>query len=162
MCLQCTVEAENLGLVLPDWHLMRSTKDHPRWPIGHWGLVRSNDPDFVWSSEPTPDPLHGVPDDQWEEWFAANAGTAAYERTMSREPADFSAAFVCEPSVGWDLVRACITLGYDPEESGDFRQWLFSWIGIRIRDGFLEEPQPGTAGEDGTPATEAATTTRTH
>jgi len=141
MCLQCIVEAENLGLVLPGWYLMRSRKDDPRWPVGHWGLVQSNDPTFVWETTPTPDPLHFVPDDQWEAWLEQNPkGTPAYERTMGEHPDDFDKALVCDPALGWELVNASIPFGYDPETSGYFGQWLFSWIGIRMRDGFLEEP----------------------
>lgn len=143
MCLQCTVNAERLGTVLPGWALYRSHGDDPRWPRGHWGLVRSNDPDFVWETTPTPDPLHDVPDDQWEAFFDANPkGSAAYERTMNFEHPDFDAAIVCEPALGWELVQAAIPHGYDPETTGDFSQWFFSLLGIRLRDGFLPDPEP--------------------
>lgn len=157
MCMQCDVEAENLGLVLPGWYLMRSRLGVEKWPQGHWALVRSNDPDFVWATTPTPDPLHGVHEDLWEAWLEANRGTPAYERTMSTAPDDFVAALVCEPATGWELVRVAIPFGYDPEESGDFGQWLFSLMGIRLRDGFLPEPEipEETSEPDPVPASEA-------
>lgn len=140
MCLQCTVNAERIGLVLPSWWLMRSRGDDPRWPRGSWGLVRSNDPDFVWSTTPTPDPLHGIPDDRWEAWFEENpTGSSAYERTMAPVPDDFRNGLICEPELGWQIVRDSIPFGYDPEEGGDFASWLFSLIGMRLRDGFLDE-----------------------
>lgn len=141
MCMLCDVEAENLGLVLPGWYLVRSRIGKDEWPQGHWGLVRSNEPDFVWASTPTPDPLHGVPDDQWEAWIDANRGTPAYDRAMDTAPDDFVAALICGPGIGWELVNASIPFGYDPEESGDFGQWLFSLMGMRLRDGFLPEPE---------------------
>lgn len=143
MCLQCDASAENLGLVLPGWFLMRSTKPHEDWPEGHWGLVRKNDPDFVWETRPTPDPLHGVPESEWEVWLKANpAGTPDYVRTMEEVPEDFRKALECPPDLGWEIVQTAIPFGYDPMTSGWFSDWLFSWIGIRMRDGFLPAPAP--------------------
>lgn len=58
MCMQCCTKSELYGTggdceVLPGWYLVRATVTAYGWNAGEWGLVRSNDPDFIWSGKLT-------------------------------------------------------------------------------------------------------------
>lgn len=135
MCDQCNAKVTFFGEPMPGWYLMRATRDGIVWKAGEWGLVSGDDPDFRWSSTPTPSVLFGVHDDsEQERWLQANEGTPQYERELSGPPADFSAALLTEPGRGYRLVVAAMQRGYDPEESGDFASWLFDLLGEHLKD----------------------------
>jgi hypothetical protein len=74
MCLQCNSLPVHIGEPFPEWALARARAHDEDCPIGWWGLLRINDPDFVWELTPTPSPTWGLSEDQtdlfWErtEW----------------------------------------------------------------------------------------------
>lgn len=50
MCLQCQAETKYYVEFAPGWHLVRATKTvDGEMNAGDWGLVRTNDPDFILS-----------------------------------------------------------------------------------------------------------------
>ena len=129
MCLQCMTEAETvLEFPILGYWLMRATVDHPEWPEGHFGLVKCNDPDFVWEGEIHYDPLDEMTDDEIEalpkdgpEWEKYWAFAKHIERI---EP-----AFNCRPELGYQFVGACVASGYNIDEDGYVIDWFISRIG---------------------------------
>lgn len=55
MCEQCCVAALQFGKVLPGWYLIRARRKGNHMQEGDWGLVRQNDPDFIWTTKPVKD-----------------------------------------------------------------------------------------------------------
>ena len=56
--MQCCTKSALYGTeddceVLPGWYLVRATVSNDGWNAGEWGLVRSNDPDFIWDGKLT-------------------------------------------------------------------------------------------------------------
>lgn len=130
MCLQCIVESEFLFEPLPGWYLHVARKENDIWPKGEYGLIRSNDPDFIFKTTPFMDPMSGFTDDemnnasqelkdQQDEWF--------------KKVGEFAEELVTDPRTGYDLVAAAMVAGYNPDEDGDFSGWLFNRMGRLMR-----------------------------
>lgn len=50
MCMQCSTNAVEVARdVIPGYTLYQATKGHRNWPVGWYGLVLCNDPEFVFS-----------------------------------------------------------------------------------------------------------------
>lgn len=129
MCLQCVTEAETIiEFPIIGYWLMQSKKGHPDWPEGYFGLVKCNDPDFVWEGEVYYDPLDEMTDDEidaipkgdplWEKYWAFS------EHVDRVEP-----AFSCRPELGYQFVNACIASGYNRHKDGYVLYWFISRIG---------------------------------
>lgn len=135
MCDQCNANPLSYGEPIPGWTLMRAQQDGIEWRKDEWGLVWSNDPTFTWTSTPTPCPLFNMPDEaEQEAWFSIHpSGTPEYERAMAYTPDDFAQAMKVDPALGYDLVVAAMTKGYDPREGGDFHAWFFDYLGEYLK-----------------------------
>lgn len=135
MCDQCNADPLSYGEVIPGWILMRARRDGIRWRKDDWGLVCSNDPTFTWTSTPTPCPLFCMPDEEDQmAWFDAQPeGSPDVERALAYTPDDFKKAFMMDPGLGYDLVVAAMTCGYDPNDGGDFHAWFFDHIGEHLK-----------------------------
>lgn len=132
--MQCLTEAKMYGEVIPGWYLVKATKTSPwgHWPAGYWGLVRMNDPDFVWE----PDPLEEDPEAPVDE----NGLSEFYRRHN-----DFEEALHSHPNVGYTLIKDAMKVGYNPEEEGYVTFWLFERMARMLSDGSLKEgaePKP--------------------
>ena len=135
MCEQCSAKTYSFGEVLPGWSLVRATRDGLWMKADDWGLVRMNDPDFVWSTVLVPAP-HEAND--------AHLDVLMKDPTVKAQDDDFMAAYLnfdeamrkgCYPTTGWELVHACRESGYDKERSGaNVLMWLADHIG-RFLDG---------------------------
>ena len=73
MCEQCEAACRryvgpNGERVLPDYSLVRANRNGNLMRRGDWGLVRCNDPDYVWSVIPVRDPEDGMSDKEIEEF----------------------------------------------------------------------------------------------
>lgn len=127
MCLQCMTEAVNvLGKnkeLLPandfdgPWFLMKAVKDHKDWPAGWYGLVRYNDPDFVFKSLPE----KGLEEKDVSKWCHL---IHDMEEEM-RKDVDIMSCYM--------LVASCIMAGFKPgfnEEDDGFNvvAWLADYI----------------------------------
>lgn len=128
MCLQCTTDAIFYGDVVPGFGLYKAVKPHPDFP--NWGLIEGNDPTFVWDVTPEVDPEYGWTDEQvnartddaWDVWFDK---ATEFEKSIMN----------CGPRSGYDLWKAALEEGYDPEKDGyRISLWLFHKMGEMIRD----------------------------
>lgn len=128
MCEQCLTNAEVvLKDPLPGYTLMRARKGSESWPEGWYGLVQSNDPDFVFPGELLLDPLADVPDEDFEMMLAAvepqyDAYLAAVEGL--KKPLQSLPAIL-----GYELVVACQRKGYSIEAHGtELAFWLMNHL----------------------------------
>ena len=69
MCEQCVAKTvmyvgHNSQEVLPGYFLVKATENGNYMNRGDWGLVRCNDPDYIWSINPVRDPADGLTDEQ--------------------------------------------------------------------------------------------------
>lgn len=146
MCLQCVTEAKFHGDPLPGWALYRATKDSPTWHIGDWGLLRCNDPDFVWAGEFVADPYAGMSDDEIE---AASEDVAKeFERHIDAAVAfENATTYGNHPYVSYLLVDAAMKAGYAPATHGTrFAAWLVDHVARHLAtfDGSDETPSRST------------------
>jgi len=141
MCLQCATNAITLiEDVLPGYALMQATKSAPEWGAGEYGLVRCNDPDFVWKSKPICDPTASMADEEIGEltnndprWVA---GCQHFEMVTNVEP-----RFNTSPYEGYLLVKACMEAGYDPEKDGTrVISWLMDYLARKLDQSPLPSP----------------------
>jgi len=102
MCEQCLVNPLYYGEVFKDWHLIRARRKGSYMEVGEWGLVKINDPSWVWKSDPR-DQSDGPPDDFWE-------------------------AFLCTPFSGKEFIEDCVDSGFDGENDYDLSEWLWEKI----------------------------------
>jgi hypothetical protein len=116
---------------LPGWHLMRARKSGSGILAGQWGLVRVNDPDFVWHDTPTPDPFDGLTDEQIND---ASEELKEADRDFGNGAVAFGSTLKVDPEVGYDLVVAAEAVGFDREEDGSISFWLFDYLGRWIRE----------------------------
>jgi len=117
MCLQCTTNAilvkEN---IIPGYNLMESQVGHIDWPGGLYGLVRSNDPDFV-LYDLLSDPTNDMSDNEIAALADDDPRWIQHEE-HTRLCFDEAKRFVCDPMKGYSFVNACIQAGYKPQEHG--------------------------------------------
>jgi hypothetical protein len=82
-------------------------------------------------------------DEEEEAWFdAAEDNSPEVKRAtyMGLREHDFFDTFgSCSPGTGYDLVKAAMERGYDPETSGHFEMWFFSYLGEWLK---TAEPIP--------------------
>jgi hypothetical protein len=144
MCEQCLTNPISFGEPMPGFFLKRARRDGNDWKQGEWGLIECNDPSYRWCTTPTPDSTWGMTDDEEEAWFEnADKSSPEYRRAievLSDSENDFYAAFkVCSPLSGYDLVKAAIEVGYDPERSGSFQYWFFDYLGEWLKTAEITE-----------------------
>lgn len=141
MCLECVTEAETLiEDIIPGYRLTVAMKDAEDWPKGYYGLVRGNDPDFVWPPDDYIDPFSGMtdeeieaadekaPDPRWQEWYDFASFIA---RIRDR--------FNTHPIIGWHFINACQECGYDHYYDGDVIYWFIDRVNRRLRAGWNKE-----------------------
>lgn len=138
MCEQCLVNPLMFGEVLPGWYLMRARRKSSMMEVGDWGLVRCNDPDFVWSTSPIPDPTFGLTDDQ------INSLPDGITKEFNLRCDKFEEELYVPAYIGYLLVEAGRKVGYNQEEHGAFAYWLFHYLGhhIMITEPDLSEQDP--------------------
>jgi hypothetical protein len=100
---------------------MRAHQDGNMMSAGQYGLLRSNDPDVVWSGSPEIEP----PEDEHDQWLKWAVGPRAFESTL-----------ILRPEVGWDLVEAATRCGYDRGEHGSLAYWLWDHMAKRMKQGW--------------------------
>jgi len=96
--MQCVVDAQPvIRNIVPGYHLYVSTKtvsEAPEWPKGWYGLLRQNDPEFIFCVDVKDFKLPGTNLD------------------------DVYDSFYTTPMRGYDFVRACKKAGYNPKKHG--------------------------------------------
>jgi hypothetical protein len=118
--------------VLPGYYLMRAVKGCEEWPKGYYGLVRCNDPDFVWKEKPITDPTFHIPDKKLEKFLKNDVvwkKSNKFHDVISKIRDDF----VSEPRIGHELILACMKNGYRKKEHGDVLCWLFNHMAEKMK-----------------------------
>lgn len=115
MCECCSAEAIDIGEVVPGWLLVRATRRGLRMHPGDYGLVRSNDPDFIFRMPPEPDPARGLSDEEYDRNPQIHKDWMAWH---SRFALEYEPELITDPMTGYALVKACLEAGYDPDEHG--------------------------------------------
>jgi len=110
--MQCTVDAQPvLWDIVPGYHLFVSTQtvpEEPDWPKGWYGLLRQNDPEFI---------------------FYVDVKDFKFPGTDLTEVCD---SFDTTPMRGYDFVRACRKAGYNPKRHG---YHIYVWfIGHMVKE----------------------------
>ncbi len=151
MCLQCSTDAVSYDKqVIPGWYLMRATKDawdkEPKeWRKDEWGLIKMNDPAFVWTKTPAVDPLFDVPDDKLDNHSFDTPEYKAFNDAVC----DLEDAMQVDPMTGYNLITAAKTDGYDPDVHGyRFSSWLVHRMGLIVRDGTLKPHDAESVNDD--------------
>jgi len=133
MCDQCVAATVGWDL-FPGWILVRARLDCDSMKAGDWGLLRCNDPDFVWRT-PVPgptDPLFGISE---EEERAIPGKDPRLKESLKW--CHLARKFEIKPPKGhgvyvnayYELVQGGIQVGYDQNKHGDFSMWLFHQLG---------------------------------
>lgn len=119
MCMQCLTKSKMIvEQPIPGYFLVQATVGIEEWPEGYYGLVRCNDPDFIWKTRPRPEPPESD-QDAWAKW--------------AKEAEEFEECLNGDAMTGWFLVDACKRAGYDPDEYGyRIAYWLFGKLGEKI------------------------------
>lgn len=109
---------------------------------GEWGMGIQNSPEFWWAATPMRDPLEGFSDEQLDGYLPPELLEASNE--FERRAAEFRQDLCVAPSVGWKLIEAAKTVGYDPEKDGWFERWLFQYLAVWLETHTEMVPSPET------------------
>lgn len=90
-----------------------------------WCLIESDDPTYVWTIMPTPDPTSGFTDAELDK---KDAAFWAESNDWMNKATIFSAAMRGRPEDGWAIYDAGVKAGYTPDD-GCFSYWLFDHLG---------------------------------
>lgn len=126
MCEMCQAKTESYLSPIPGWTLVRATVDGDMMKAGEWGLVRSNDPEFIWSTSPWSEPPENSNKDREDAWFD--------------DAIKFNDELVSNPEVGYNIVSASLKVGFNPVEQR-FGFWLFGFLGQWVEN---HKPIPNT------------------
>lgn len=110
------------------WALVRATQDGSYMMKGDWGLVRVNDPDVIFTTDPMVDPSQNMSDEE------VNAlSNEEYHKVDSFyvKLSEFREELEMSPGVGHHLVEKAKQNGYDG--STNFEYWLFTKLGELIQ-----------------------------
>jgi len=146
MCTQCVVDAQFYLIkpdgslaehdeLLPGWALFQAKKPGGEMNAGDWGLVRVNDPEFVWRVDPVVDPLEGFSEDEQESMFEDPEIAASIDTFVNTQDA-FAAELMESVELitsAHALIESANKVGYTTE-SGSFEWWLCHRLGVWIRD----------------------------
>lgn len=124
MCQQCSAATVTYGEFLPDWRLVRATKDYlDKIKSGDWGLVVSDDPDFWFPSElvPKKDPSFGMTEDQFDN-MTDQQGKAWDE--FCDVAHSIEKHLTGSVHSGYYLMKMAYKIGYDRKKDGLFHLWL--------------------------------------
>ena len=129
MCLQCVTTAKKLvDNVLPGYSLYQAVDGCQEWPKNWYGLVQRDDPDFIWEDKPIPDPTKGLSDVEINNMD--DHAFSLYHRTSEK----IEKSFKTDPMTGYNLVKACMSAGYDPDKDGlNVVMWLVGVAGEKLQ-----------------------------
>ncbi|HEX2697081.1 MAG TPA: hypothetical protein VHM28_05185 [Anaerolineales bacterium] len=96
---------------------MVATKDADGWLKGQYGLVRINDPDFVWSGELMLNPWFQLSDAEIDSLPPGDRRISDFDRYVDMID-EIEPSFEVGPMYGYWLVSACIEDGYDSKLHG--------------------------------------------
>ena len=121
MCLQCLTKAVTVKKdILPGYILKKARLDYvgqgnsPSWLKGQFGLIKMNNPDFVWTN-PGVNPIDGLTDRQINS-IEESKWKRAVEWMKKVEIIEKN--FKDEPMICYEFIRACKKAGYRPARHG--------------------------------------------
>lgn len=143
MCEQCVAKTKMYVLpgqpeeVLPGYFLVRATQDGHEMKANEWGLVRCNDPDFIFAVTPEPFAFWGMSDEELDklpdheqdsisEWetLSATFGKQTLASILERQYREYFETI--------DQLRlACVAKGWKAEDSS-MERWLFHYLGTYL------------------------------
>jgi len=128
MCLQCLTDSYDICEIFSGWLLARAQKSYEdkeskSWLKGQLALIRMNDPDIIFSVEPIKDPAFYLNETEAEKYYDENElGMDKFDE-ISHLVYTINNEMKCNPIVGYKLVSAAITNGYDFKQM-NFEFWL--------------------------------------
>lgn len=134
MCLQCLTKAKIIVQdVLPGYGLVKAMVGHDDWPKGFYGLVRCNDPDFIWEGRPLIDPLFNMPGKQINS-LQKNSRLLRQNRDFFDLVEKMEPQFEVSPESGYFLYKACKKDGYNEKKHG-YRLlcWLVHHMALKMK-----------------------------
>lgn len=126
MCMQCMTKSVTLKRnIFPGWALVKARETYEDWPAGAYGLLRCNDPDFIFTVKPTKTPSiyskreKYIPKGYWR-WY---------------EEADkFNEELKGSIEASHELYVAAVKAGYKGQDKhGFFSYWLRNYIAKKMR-----------------------------
>lgn len=128
MCMQCLAETVFYNEIVPGFYLVKATKDVTDFMTdGQYGLVRQNDPDFVFDAynfRPDPTVNEDEINNQYFEWLDE---VDKFNQQLEDSFSNFRAVY--------ELYKACEITGWDSKQLPILAQWLFPKIGEVIELG---------------------------
>jgi hypothetical protein len=144
MCEQCVAKTvyyigKDTNEVLPGYILVRATKNGSYMKKGNWGLVRYDNPDFIWSITPVCDPSSGLSDEQID----------ALPKEVDKQYEQYEKAVKnLRKSLNKGCFDHCVSLGeamkksgWKPEKDGFGPYWLCHYIGQFLKTATVKEEQ---------------------
>lgn len=130
MCMQCTADAVLVKAdVLPGYSLYQSRQKVRGWPKGYYGLVKSNDPLFVFKGPIMDDPCKGLTEDDLDVMMEYPDGYDKYEKAAKQV-----SNIKLYPLQAHEFIEACKSFGYSPEDHGtEFGFWFINHLAETIR-----------------------------
>jgi hypothetical protein len=131
MCIQCTTNAKLIFKnIIPGYSLYQATVSVEKWQAGEYGLVRQNDPDYIWVGLPKEDLCQKLTDAEIDQLAKESLEWQSYEQLR-----DFvqwvTPQFQGKPEQGYFLVQACLKAGYEHSD-GNVLFWLFNHIAQKV------------------------------
>jgi len=130
MCEQCYTQSVTLGEVVPGLILIQAKKDGRHMKAGDYGLVRSNDPDVIWTDRPEPDPYEGRPDEDFGTVLAGEVWQAKVQEFTAQCNTQLGPMGL---TTGFRIGLLCQAAGYDHTKDGKLEYWLFHRMGVLLQ-----------------------------
>ena len=143
MCLQCDTDPINYGELLPGWALMKATKTSTfnEWKQDEYGLVRCNDPDFIFTCQPMENPYSGLSDEEVDLKLKEDEAISGSYFEFLDKASDLEASLKGNIQQSVELWEAATKAGFNGEMCID--EWLLDKMARLIAanpDGIQEEP----------------------
>lgn len=131
MCEQCCASTICIGELVPGWFLVLATKDGAVMKAGNYGLLRINDPDFIFTVKPVKDKFYHLSDEEINHLplvdFLSNT------RKLGEVHYSIYDSLKCSPEIGYKLYCSCIKTGYK-EDDDTLEYWLINKMGQMIEE----------------------------
>jgi len=122
MCEQCCAATITWPNVLPGWHLVRARRDGHEMKVRQWGLLRCNNPEFIWSTTPEKD------GDSFNDLAKDQADHYKFIAAFNKFQEEFGGTLSSSKALG-DAIKE-----QDPYQEGSLEYWLFNHLGKFIRE----------------------------
>ena len=132
MCEQCMAKTRVITRnILGEWTLVRATKDGMHMKKGQYGLVRCNDPDFIFDGPIEFDPTYNMTDDEINNMSKADDRQwRKFNRWYDKIETCFNAPF----ELGYQFVIECKKKGYRSKTHGmNVLMWFLGHLRVFMK-----------------------------